>query len=90
MVIRGLRNLRRCAWIGEEDSAEQDEDDKSNESGRQPIVNVHSTLQETHGSDLSNNIRKNMTASQRQELIDLYLDKISNIAQQEVSSRVAN
>lgn len=38
MIMRGVHNLKKCAWVGEEDSAEQDEDhkDTSNESGQSP------------------------------------------------------
>ncbi|XP_045114316.1 uncharacterized protein LOC123506352 isoform X2 [Portunus trituberculatus] len=38
MILRGVENLHRCAWIGEKDSAEnlaEDDDDISNERHRQ-------------------------------------------------------
>ncbi|KAB7493775.1 hypothetical protein Anas_00128, partial [Armadillidium nasatum] len=95
MILKGAHNLHKCAWIGEEDSAEQDEDHKelSNESWETPDIldknpMVHGQLLMEVEKDKSFELNQspkstenvNLTSEERRDELDFYLKKIVKLS----------
>lgn len=94
MIMRGVNNLKKCAWIGQEDSAEQDEDHKetSDESGQRTVFHdfpmasgelfMETERDRSIFSKLNNTriVEKNLTSEERKEELEFYIKKVIKLS----------
>ncbi|KAB7496608.1 hypothetical protein Anas_03691 [Armadillidium nasatum] len=94
MIMRGVNNLKKCAWIGQEDSAEQDEDHKetSDESGQRTVFHdfpmasgelfMETERDRSIFSKLNNTriVERNLTSEERKEELEFYIKKVIKLS----------